>query len=34
MPCVNFEEIRKNWQLEKTAQVKRTNAPFLLLFFK
>ena len=29
-----FEEICKNWQSEKTAQVKRTNAPFLLLFFK
>ena len=29
-----FEEIRKNWQSEKIAQVKRTNAPYLLLIFK
>ena len=28
MPHVFFEEIHKNWQSEKTAQVKRTNPHF------
>ena len=29
-----FKEHRTNWQPEKIMQVKRTNAPFLLLYFK
>ena len=29
-----FKEIRKNWQSEKIEQMKRTNAPYLMLFFK
>ena len=33
MTHIFFEEIRKNCQSEKIVQVKRTNAPYLLLFF-